>query len=200
MFHPRAASVIAIGGLLASLVAPRYFDSVGKSNTKIAKAQIDALEKALDQLRLDVGRYPTTEQGLESLYTKPPNLERWAGPYLKKPVPLDPWGRGHDLHRHMAIAQMPGQAHQLMRIAGANFGQGFGTCHHFHQASVIQPQGIAAAQAGCFMQVQCKCQPAQASQRKEGMVALGEIQDNRIGSRFVPATLGLDRDGFGKMR
>jgi general secretion pathway protein G len=84
--------VIVIIGLLAGLVAPRYFDQVGKSNTKIARAQIDSLEKALDQYRLDVGTYPTTEQGLTALNTRPQNLERWAGPYLKKNVPLDPWG------------------------------------------------------------------------------------------------------------
>jgi general secretion pathway protein G len=87
--------VIVIIGLLASLVAPRYFDQVGKSNTKIARAQIDSLEKALDQYRLDLGRYPSTEQGLAALYTKPPNLEKWDGPYLKKPVPPDPWGNSY---------------------------------------------------------------------------------------------------------
>lgn len=84
--------VIVIIGLLAGLVAPRYFDQVSKSNTKVARAQIDSLEKALDQYRLDVGRYPTTEQGLAALNTRPQNLEKWAGPYLKKAVPLDPWG------------------------------------------------------------------------------------------------------------
>jgi general secretion pathway protein G len=84
--------VIVIIGLLAGLVAPRYFDQVSKSNTKIARAQIDSLEKALDQYRLDVGRYPTTEQGLAALNTRPPNLEKWTGPYLKKNVPPDPWG------------------------------------------------------------------------------------------------------------
>lgn len=84
--------VIVIIGLLAGLVAPRYFDQVGKSNAKIARAQIDALEKALDQYRLDVGRYPTTEQGLLALTSRPQNLDRWAGPYLKKAVPPDPWG------------------------------------------------------------------------------------------------------------
>jgi general secretion pathway protein G len=83
--------VIVIIGMLAGLVAPRYFDQVSKSNTKIAKAQIDSLEKALDQYRLDVGSYPTTEQGLDALNTRPQNLEKWTGPYLKKAVPLDPW-------------------------------------------------------------------------------------------------------------
>jgi general secretion pathway protein G len=83
--------VIVIIGLLAGLVAPRYFDQVGKSNSKIAKAQIEALGKALDQYRLDVGSYPTTEQGLAALNTRPQNLAKWAGPYLKKAVPADPW-------------------------------------------------------------------------------------------------------------
>lgn len=87
--------VIVIIGLLAGLVAPKYFDQVGKSNSKIAKAQIDALEKALDQYRLDVGSYPSSEQGLTALYNKPSNLERWQGPYLKKPAPPDPWGRSY---------------------------------------------------------------------------------------------------------
>lgn len=84
--------VIVIIGLLAGLVAPRYFDQVSKSNTKIARAQIDSLEKALDQYRLDVGTYPTTEMGLAALNTRPQNLTKWAGPYLKKAVPSDPWG------------------------------------------------------------------------------------------------------------
>lgn len=84
--------VIAIIGLLAGLVAPRYFDQVSKSNTKVARAQIDSLEKALDQYRLDVGSYPSTELGLATLNTRPQNMDKWAGPYLKKAVPLDPWG------------------------------------------------------------------------------------------------------------
>ncbi len=87
--------VIVIIGMLAGLVAPRYFDQVSKSNTKIAKAQIDSLEKALDQYRLDVGSYPSTEQGLAALNAKPQNIERWAGPYLKKALPLDPWGASY---------------------------------------------------------------------------------------------------------
>lgn len=87
--------VIVIIGLLASLVAPKYFNQVGRSNSGVAKAQIDALEKALDQYRLDVGSYPSTELGLAALTTRPQNLERWQGPYLKKVAPPDPWGRSY---------------------------------------------------------------------------------------------------------
>jgi general secretion pathway protein G len=85
--------VIVIIGLLAGYVGPRYFAQVGKSEIKVAKAQIDAFEKALDTYRLDLGRYPTTEQGLAALETRPNNEARWQGPYLKKTIPLDPWGK-----------------------------------------------------------------------------------------------------------
>src|SRR5512137_2614370 len=84
--------VMVIIGLLAGFVAPRYFAQVGKSQVKVARAQIDALDKALDQFRLDVGRYPTTEEGLQALVAQPSGEARWAGPYLKKGVPADPWG------------------------------------------------------------------------------------------------------------
>jgi general secretion pathway protein G len=84
--------VMVIIGLLAGLVAPRYFAQVGKSQVKVARSQIDALEKALDQYRIDMGRYPTTEEGLDALESAPINEPNWAGPYLKKAVPLDPWG------------------------------------------------------------------------------------------------------------
>ncbi|CAN7225881.1 type II secretion system major pseudopilin GspG [Paraburkholderia sp. SIMBA_054] len=85
--------VMVIIGLLAGLVAPRYFDQIGKSNTKIARAQIESLGKALDQFRLDVGAYPTTEEGLQALMTKPQDAPHWSGPYLQKAVPPDPWDR-----------------------------------------------------------------------------------------------------------
>jgi general secretion pathway protein G len=85
--------VMVIIGLLAGFVGPRYFSQVGKSQTKLAAAQIDALEKALEQFRLDVDRFPTTEEGLAALQQAPPNAPGWQGPYLKKAVPLDPWGR-----------------------------------------------------------------------------------------------------------
>lgn len=87
--------VVVIIGLLAGLVAPRYFDSVSKSKTKIAKAQIESLDKALDQYRLDVGTYPSAEQGLAALNVQPPGLTKWQGPYLKKALPLDPWDNAY---------------------------------------------------------------------------------------------------------
>jgi general secretion pathway protein G len=80
-------------GLLAGYVAPRYFSQVGKSEVQVARAQIDAFEKALDQYRLDTSRYPSTEQGLDALMTKPASEARWQGPYLKRSAPPDPWGR-----------------------------------------------------------------------------------------------------------
>jgi general secretion pathway protein G len=85
--------VMVIIGLLAGFVAPRYFSQVGKSEVNVARAQIDALEKALEQFRLDVDRYPTTEEGLAALQQAPQGVNGWLGPYLKKAVPLDPWGR-----------------------------------------------------------------------------------------------------------
>jgi len=85
--------VIVIIGLLAGYVAPRYFSQVGRSEVQVARAQIESLEKALDQYRLDVRRYPSSEEGLQALIAKPASAEAWSGPYLKKAVPSDPWGR-----------------------------------------------------------------------------------------------------------
>src|SRR3954470_16337364 len=73
--------VIVIIGLLAGYVAPRYFSQVGKSEVQVARAQIDSLEKALDQYRLEKRRYPSAEEGLAAIQ-----------PYLKKTLPNDPWG------------------------------------------------------------------------------------------------------------
>jgi general secretion pathway protein G len=85
--------VVAILGLLAGFVAPRYFGQVGKSEIAAAKAQMDALEKALDQYRIDTGRFPSSDPGLNALVVKPASEPKWNGPYLRKAVPLDPWGR-----------------------------------------------------------------------------------------------------------
>ena len=84
--------VVVIIGLLAGFVAPRYFSQVGKSEVAVAKAQIDALGKALDTYRLDTGHYPSSELGLSALVERPSSEPKWAGPYLRKDVPLDPWG------------------------------------------------------------------------------------------------------------
>lgn len=85
--------VMVILGLLAGYVAPKYFAQVGKSETKVAQTQISSLEKSFDIYRLDTGHFPPTEQGLDALVTPPQNEPKWSGPYLKKAVPLDPWGR-----------------------------------------------------------------------------------------------------------
>ena len=85
--------VIVIIGLLAAYVGPKYFSQLGKSEVTVAKAQIEAFDKSLDTYRLDVGRYPTAEEGLGALMTAPPSAgAKWNGPYLKKGVPQDPWG------------------------------------------------------------------------------------------------------------
>ena len=85
--------VLVVLGLLVSIVGPRYFNQLGKSEGKAAQAQISSIAKALDMYRIDVGRYPSTEQGLAALSAAPANEPRWHGPYLQKAVPNDPWGR-----------------------------------------------------------------------------------------------------------
>jgi general secretion pathway protein G len=85
--------VMVIIGLLAGYVGPKFFSQIGKAETKTARAQLDALGKALDQYRIDTGKYPSSEQGLNALVVKPANEARWSGPYLQKGVPPDPWGR-----------------------------------------------------------------------------------------------------------
>lgn len=112
--------VMVIIGLLTGYVGPKYFAQVGKSEVKATKAQIDALEKALDQYRLDVGKYPTTEQGLAALFAKPSNEPKWQGPYLKKAPPPDPWG-------HAYIYKSPGEHGDVDILSYGNDGQPGGT-------------------------------------------------------------------------
>jgi general secretion pathway protein G len=83
--------VMVIIGMLAALVFPKLIPKVGKGKQSAAKAQIELLGQALDQCRLDTGRYPTTAEGLSALMTNP-GMPNWDGPYLKKAVPNDPWG------------------------------------------------------------------------------------------------------------
>ncbi|HEY9101003.1 type II secretion system major pseudopilin GspG [Chitinimonas sp.] len=100
-FKPRSAGftllellvVVAIIGLLAAYVGPRYFSQIGKSEQTVARAQVEAFSKALDAYRVDVGSYPATELGLTALVTRPADLAKWNGPYMPKTIPLDPWGR-----------------------------------------------------------------------------------------------------------
>jgi len=87
--------VMIIIGLLAALVGPRFIRQEEKAKVKAAKAQIELLGTALDTYRLDIGRYPSSEEGLDALLRKPSSAEKWDGPYLKKDLPLDPWGKAY---------------------------------------------------------------------------------------------------------
>lgn len=90
--------VIAIIGLLAAYVGPKYFSHIERSERSLAKTQIEALGKALDTFRIDTGRYPTAEEGLNALMIKPTQADNWHGPYMQKAVPLDPWGTPYAYH------------------------------------------------------------------------------------------------------
>lgn len=108
--------VMVIIGLLAGFVGPRYFAQIGKSEIKVARAQIDALEKSLDQFRLDTGHYPTMEEGLEALVTRPASEAKWDGPYLKKNVPQDPWGNPY-------VYRIPGEHSEYDLLSYGKDGQ-----------------------------------------------------------------------------
>ena len=108
--------VIVIIGLLAAYVGPRYFSQLGKSEQKVAKAQIEAFGRALDAYRLDIGRYPTVEQGLAALIVRPNDEAKWQGPYLQKQIPLDPWG-------HPYIYRIPGQGTDFDLLSMGKDGQ-----------------------------------------------------------------------------
>lgn len=108
--------VMVIIGLLAAYVGPKYFSQVGKSEIKMAQAQIDALEKALHQYRLDVGSYPATDLGLAALVNRPSNEPRWHGPYLSKTPPADPWGRAY-------VYKYPGERSEFDLLSYGKDGQ-----------------------------------------------------------------------------
>jgi general secretion pathway protein G len=89
--------VMVIIGLLAGFVGPKYFSQIGKSNVTVAKTQLESFAKALDAFRIDMGRYPSTEEGLVALSVAPSSSsEKWRGPYLSKKIPLDPWGHPYE--------------------------------------------------------------------------------------------------------
>ncbi len=84
--------VIVIIALLASIVVPKFFGKLDFAKVKTAETQMKMLSQALDSFRLDVGYYPTTQEGLKVLWVKHSSLKNWNGPYLPKPVKEDPWG------------------------------------------------------------------------------------------------------------
>jgi general secretion pathway protein G len=94
--------VMAILGMLVALVAPALIGQQDKQKPKIARAQISELGTALDMFKLDVGRYPNSQEGLQALRQNPGSLARWDGPYLKKDVPADPWD-------HPYVYRSPGE-------------------------------------------------------------------------------------------
>ncbi len=120
--------VMVIIGLLAGYVGPKLFGQIGKSEVKVAKAQIDALQKALDQYRIDIGRYPSTEQGLPALVARPGDEPRWTGPYLAKAVPADPWGRAY-------VYRAPGQHGEYDLLSYGRDGQPGGDGDNADQVS-----------------------------------------------------------------
>jgi general secretion pathway protein G len=89
--------VIVVIAILATLVAPNVFQHVSTAKSSTAKSQIEMIGTALDAYRLDNGQYPSTQQGLEALITKPTidPPPTWRGPYLRKEIPLDPWGEAY---------------------------------------------------------------------------------------------------------
>lgn len=95
--------VLVIVGLLMSVVGPRVMKYVGSSKTDTARVQVEELASALDMYYLEVGRYPTQQQGLQALIQQPPGVARWQGPYLRKStIPSDPWGNDY-------VYRFPGQ-------------------------------------------------------------------------------------------
>ena len=106
--------VLAILGLLIGLVAPAALRQLGSAKEKIAHQSIERLASVLDIYKLDIGSYPTTEQGLQSLITRPPGVARWSGPYVKgEKVPEDPWG--HPFH-YRSPSQRPGHEYDLYSL------------------------------------------------------------------------------------
>ncbi len=101
--------VLSVIAILAALVAPNVFQHIGTAKDASARSQIELFGAALDAYRLDNGRYPTVEQGLQALWIEPrvdPRPTSWHGPYLRKPVPLDPWGNPY-------VYRSPGEVTQL---------------------------------------------------------------------------------------
>jgi len=111
--------VIAILGLLAALVGPRLFSVLGTAKSKLATQQIDNIGSALDMYKLDVGSYPTSDQGLAALVAKPNDVDNWNGPYTKSSgVPKDPWDHAWTYHNPSTR-----QGHDYDLCSGGTSGQ-----------------------------------------------------------------------------
>ena len=109
--------VLAIIGLLVGLVAPAALHQLGSAKEKIAHQSIERLTNVLDMYKLDVGSYPTTDQGLQALITAPHGVARWNGPYMKgSKIPEDPWGRPFQYHNP---SQRPGHEVDLYSLGPA---------------------------------------------------------------------------------
>lgn len=106
--------VLAILGLLIGLVAPRVMTVLGSSKEKVVRIDIERLATNLDMYKLDVGSYPTTEQGLQALIAQPPGVAHWSGPYLKgDKLPQDPWGHPF---AYRSPSQRPGHEFDLYSL------------------------------------------------------------------------------------
>lgn len=113
--------VLAILTLLAGIVGPRVLGQLGGAKSKTAAVQIADIDKAVELFKLDVGRFPTTEEGLDALARRPPTVASgWSGPYLKGGLPTDPWGKPY----HYQLA--PGGAVEILSLGadGAPGGEG----------------------------------------------------------------------------
>lgn len=111
--------VLAIIGLLAGLVGPKVLNQLGGAKTRTAKVQIRDFEQALEVYKLDVGRFPSSEEGLEALMRQPGSLVGWNGPYLRgNNIPLDPWNRAY-------LYRSPGERSEIdIYSLGADGAQG----------------------------------------------------------------------------
>lgn len=103
--------VILIIGLLTGIVGPRFLAQISRSEITTAKAQLDAIDKALQAYRIDMGRFPDASEGLTALVRNDVNDPRWRGPYLKGELPADPWGQPYQYH---APSQQPGKDYDLL--------------------------------------------------------------------------------------
>ncbi|PXX25823.1 MULTISPECIES: type II secretion system major pseudopilin GspG [Burkholderia] len=98
--------VLLIIAVLAGYVGPKLFSQVDKAKVKAAQGQMKTLADAANQFRLDVGRFPTQQEGLDALVIKPSGANGWHGPYLSREVPMDPWG-------HPYVWRNPGESHEV---------------------------------------------------------------------------------------